>query len=181
MPLCGQENRWGQRNRRICLSIADMTGLVTKHGEYSRPEVSFIFDGELTKPKVAQKRSVESHTLVHTLRSKRPMPRLPNTSSKTRYGRIDSFRKSLTSEHGAAQLSRYIPSSVRLSWMPDDVPMKCAFRHLSHMTPIWIGMGGRLWHNQPEASARIWYAEEGEYETVQKGWRRGTNPWCRAR
>jgi hypothetical protein len=53
-----------------------MTGLVTKRVEYSRPEVSLIFEGELTKPKVAQKRSVESHTLVHTLQSKRPMPRL---------------------------------------------------------------------------------------------------------
>jgi hypothetical protein len=26
--------------------------------------------------------------------------------------------------------------------MLDDVPMKCTFRHLSHMTPIWIGMRG---------------------------------------
>jgi hypothetical protein len=25
--------------------------------------------------------------------------------------------------------------------MPDDEAMKCTFPHLSHMTPIWIGMG----------------------------------------
>jgi hypothetical protein len=26
--------------------------------------------------------------------------------------------------------------------MPDDEAMKCTVPHLSHMTPIWIGMGG---------------------------------------
>src|SRR6266853_1707151 len=69
MPLCGQENRWGQRNRRIWLSNADMNGLVTKRVEYSRPEVCFGGDSGLLNPKVAQKCAPTTDTVVHTSRA----------------------------------------------------------------------------------------------------------------
>jgi hypothetical protein len=39
--------------------------------------------------------------------------------------------------------------------MPGDVAMKCTFRHLSHMMPIWIGMGEDYGTTAcPEAYAR---------------------------
>ncbi len=68
-------------------------------------------------------------------------PRL-NTSSETRYGRIASFLKSLTSAQGNLQVSRYIPGVAELGLMPGEVEMKCTFLHLSHMTPMWTGMDG---------------------------------------
>ena len=78
-------------------------------------------------------------TISYSLSSAYP---LLKTSSETRYGRIDSFRNSLFSRQGKRQVRRYIPGITGLGLMPGEVTMKCTFRHLSHTTPIWIGMGG---------------------------------------
>jgi hypothetical protein len=53
-----------------------------------------------------------------------------------------SFLNSLISGHGGLQVTQYIPSTLSLSLMPGAVAMKWTLRHLSHMMPMWTGMGG---------------------------------------
>jgi hypothetical protein len=50
-----------------------MTGLATKSVKYSRPEY-FLGGDSATKQTIAQKRSAESSTVVHTPRANGPRP-----------------------------------------------------------------------------------------------------------
>jgi hypothetical protein len=61
-----------------------------------------------------------------------------------------SFNNVLTG-HGRLQVTQYIPSTLSLSLMPGEVAMKWTLRHLSHMMPMWTGMGGDyLWGDAVE-------------------------------
>ncbi len=62
---------------------------------------------------------------------------------------MPSFLNSLVSGQGGLQVRIYIPCVDGLGLIPGDVAMKWILRHLSHMMPMWTGMGGNYGMNLP--------------------------------